>query len=206
MFILYADKNKLTLRQREPVTSGSANVYPVCFEFSGEWDGLERVAVFKSGGETVRVLLDGSGQCVIPWEVLQKPMLPLEAGVCGTYGGDTVLPTVWANLGTILPGAAPVEPSLPPTPELWRQELERKQDRLRGLPGQVAGFNEAGDLVPVDMLSGGTAYQFGHGLKKDGVTVSVDMASDENPDKTLPVSAAAMEAAVGNINVLLGTI
>ena len=42
MFILYADKNKLTLRQREPVTSGSANVYPVRSEFSGDWNGLER--------------------------------------------------------------------------------------------------------------------------------------------------------------------
>lgn len=29
MFVLYANKTKLTLRQREPVTSGSVNVYPV---------------------------------------------------------------------------------------------------------------------------------------------------------------------------------
>ena len=53
---------------------------------------------------------------------------------------------------------------------------------------------------------GGESYEFGHGLKKEGGTVSVDMASDENPDKTLPVSAAAVEAAVGNIEILLQTI
>ena len=52
----------------------------------------------------------------------------------------------------------------------------------------------------------GAAYQFGHGLKQEGVNVSVDMSSDDNPDKSLPISAASVEAAVGNIEVLLKTI
>ncbi len=130
MFILYADKNKLTVRQRESVTSGSVNVYPVRFGFSEDWDGLTRTAVFRGGGEVWSVLLDDTGECSIPWEVLQKPLTLLEAGVYGTRNGDTVLPTVWTSLGTVLPGAAPGEDAQPPTPELWQQELAGKGDHL----------------------------------------------------------------------------
>lgn len=59
MFILNANKNQLTVRQREPVTSGSVNVYTARFEFSPDWQGLTRKAVFKAGSESRTVLLDG---------------------------------------------------------------------------------------------------------------------------------------------------
>jgi len=205
MFTLYADKTQLTVRQREPVTSGSVNVYPVQFEFSEDWDGLIRTAVFKAGAESRCVPLDDSGQCVIPWEVLAKPLARLMAGVCGTQGGETVLPTVWADMGVILPGAAPGADAQPPTPNLWEQELGKKQDRLHGLPGQVVGFDESGSAVPVDRGTG-TAYEFGHGLKQSGHVVSVDAVADFSGDNTLPMTAAGVQTVVGNIDVLLGTI
>ena len=44
MFIFYANKNLLTVHQKEPITSGSANTYRVQFEFSPDWDGLSRTA------------------------------------------------------------------------------------------------------------------------------------------------------------------
>lgn len=138
MFILYANKTQLTVRRREPVTSGSANVYEALFEFSADWEGLKRTAVFQAGTERRSVLLDESGQCAIPWEVLAVPGLQLTAGVYGTGAGETVLPTVWASLGTILEGAAPGENARPPTPDLWEQELDRKADRM--------DYTEAGDL------------------------------------------------------------
>lgn len=70
MFILCADKNRLTVRQRETVTSGSVNVCAVQFLFSPDWEGMTRIAVFHGGGEPVSVLLGDSGQCAIPWEAL----------------------------------------------------------------------------------------------------------------------------------------
>ena len=70
MFVLYANKNQLHLRSREPLTSGSVNVYQALFEFSPDWDGLERVAVFRAGGESWSVALGEDGQCAIPWEAL----------------------------------------------------------------------------------------------------------------------------------------
>lgn len=130
MFLLYANKNQLTVRKREPVTSGSVNVYTAKFEFSPDWEGLTRKAVFIGSGAQVPVLLDASGECDVPWEVLTKHGQPLLAGVYGTTD-DTALPTIRASLGTILDGVtADGEPSKPPTPDIWQQELDRKGDAL----------------------------------------------------------------------------
>lgn len=130
-FILYADKNKLIVRKRGPLTSGSVGVYPVRFEFSTDWDGLSRTAVFQADGEPVRMLLDESGECGIPRELLVKPGVRLKAGVYGVQGGEIVLPTIWADLGEILRGVTmPDGGTYPPTPELWEQALNGKGDAL----------------------------------------------------------------------------
>lgn len=157
MFIFYADKNKLTVRKREAVTSGSVNAYRARFEFSADWDGLERTAVFKAGTEERSVFLDDTNECGIPWEVLVKPGVRLLAGVYGTRGGEIVLPTVWESLGTILEGVSvPQEGSYPPTPELWQQELERKGDTLEydGLNLTLMSGEKA--LSTVEIAGGGS--------------------------------------------------
>lgn len=208
MFILYADKNRLTVRKREPVTSGSVNVYTARFEFSPDWDFLERVAVFKAGAETRNVLLDDSGECVIPWEVLASHGQPLTAGVFGTRGGDTVLPTVWAGLGIVLEGVTAGADAQPPTPDLWQQELAGKGDGLTydGLNLSLVAGDRALSTVQIAGGEGGYVYRFGHGLKQDGLNVSVDAVSDFSGDNTLPMTAAGVQTTVGNIEALLATI
>lgn len=49
-------------------------------------------------------------------------------------------------------------------------------------------------------------YKFGHGLKQEGVTVSVNSVDDFSGDNTLPMTAAGVYASVGNIEALLETI
>lgn len=114
MFVLCADKTQLTVRQKEPVTSGSSNAYQVRFEFSAEWDGLARTAVFQAGCAESSVVLTGES-CAIPREVLKEPGYFLMAGVCGKLGEELVMPTVWANLGAIRTGAVH-EGEIPDTP------------------------------------------------------------------------------------------
>lgn len=106
MFVLYADKAQLDVRQREPIASGSENVHQLRFEFSPEWEGLEKTVIFQAGYAESAVALAG-GACTIPPEVLKAPGYFLMAGVCGKAGETLVMPTVWANLGLILEGAAP---------------------------------------------------------------------------------------------------
>ena len=69
IFRLYAEKTQLKVKKGEPVTSGSVNVYRVHFDFSPDWEGMMKTACFRSGSQTVSVLLDGTGECTIPWEV-----------------------------------------------------------------------------------------------------------------------------------------
>lgn len=208
MFELYANKTQLALRKGEPLTSGSVNVYPVRFEFSEDWDGMERVAVFRSGGESRSVVLDADGQCTIPWEVLTSHGRQLSAGVYGTRDGDMALPTVWAGLGFILAGAVPGDDARPPTPEVWRQELDRKGDGME-CDGRSLRLKSGDRVLSEVRIAGGAesaAYRFGHGLKQDGPDVSVDAVSDFSGDNTLPMTAAGVQAAVGSIEALLETI
>lgn len=168
MFEFYANKTRLTVRQREPVTSGSVNVYRARFEFSPDWEGLSRTAVFRAGGVSRSVLLDGAGECEVPWEVLERPNTSLEVGVYGTLRGDTVLPTDWAGLGVIQPGAAPGKGARPPTPDLWRRELDRKGDGLRYTDTGELGLY-AGDRLLSAVPIAGT-----------GTTIGWDTATDED--------------------------
>jgi len=132
MFIFYANKNLLTVHQKEPITSGSANTYRVQFEFSPDWDGLTRTACFRSGGQTISVLLDETGRCVIPWEVTRPgdSGKRLFAGVCGSDISGTVLPTIWADCGVIQPGASGESAAKPPTPRPLEMVIQSKADGL----------------------------------------------------------------------------
>lgn len=208
MFVLYANKNKLTVRQREAVTSGSVNVHEARFEFSPDWQGLTTKAVFQAGKETRAVLLDGSGECAVPWEVLAVPGVPLMAGVFGTRD-DTVLPSAWASLGVVLEGVpTDGEGARPPTPDLWEQELAGKGDALfyDGLNLSLMSGDRPLSSVRVAGGGGGVVYRFGHGLRQKGLDVSVDAVSDFSGDNTLPMTAAGVQASVGNIEALLATI
>lgn len=156
MFQLFAEKNKLAVLEREPVTSGSVNAYAVQFEFSEDWEGLDKTAVFQAGCVSREALLDPSGACVVPWEVLRVPGYQLKAGVYGKQGGEVVLPTVWADLGVILEGV-PAGGSPPPSPELWEQELARKGDRmeLEGLTLRLLSRKTPLSEVELPQPSGG---------------------------------------------------
>lgn len=98
-FILYANKNQLTARRRGPVTSGSVHVCTARFEFSDEWNGLERIAVFKAGDSSRSVLLDEANTCEVPWETLAAYMLECNSGCLnrrknrsGEMGPEAVVP------------------------------------------------------------------------------------------------------------------
>lgn len=123
MFSLQANKVHLNVVERETITSGSVNVYTVQFQFSSDWDGLTKTAVFHAADTTVSVLLDDSNECAIPWEVLQIANRALCVGVYGTRGEDVVLPTIWATLGTIKEGVCPGDSVQPPTPSVYEQIL-----------------------------------------------------------------------------------
>lgn len=153
MFILYAEKNKLTVREREPVTSGSVNTYPVRFEFSLDWDGLDRTAVFQAGCREQAVALSGVA-CTVPADVLSEPGYYLMAGVCGRSGETIVLPTVWANLGLIQEGAVSLEdippdiPDPPPSGTIDHRQLSHRDAAEQHPITSISGLKKELERIP----------------------------------------------------------
>ena len=163
MFHLQANKIYLEVCAKEGVTSGSVNVYTVRFSFNSDWDGLDRTAVFHAGDDQISVVLDGSNECQIPWEVLENPGRNLSVGVYGTKGGTVVLPTIWAQLGEIREGVSLGSTAQPPTPDVYSQILEAAEQaekiaqsvrddadagKFDGEPGPEGPQGPPGDGVP----------------------------------------------------------
>lgn len=160
MFILYANKNRLTVRKTGFVTSGSQNVNTVQFQFSTDWDGLTKTAVFKAGDDSFSVLLT-EPECPIPWEVLVTPGRTLYAGLYGTRGSELVLPTIWASLGEIQEGTKLGEDAKYPTPGVYEQIIGELANKADGM--EYDGLNlslKAGDKVldAVQITGGGGGY------------------------------------------------
>lgn len=124
MIRLSAAKAELAIVENEVVTSGAQRVFACAFTLSEDWDGLNRTAVFRAGTRSVSVLLGGDNTAEIPWEVLQTPGITLHIGLYGAGADGLVLPTVWAEIGMIRPGAYPGSDALPPTPGAYDQLVE----------------------------------------------------------------------------------
>lgn len=151
MFLLSADKSKLTVLQKGIITSGSVNVYDVKFQFDGEWNGMERVAVFRVGKERVSVVLDDANTCKLPWECVRENYVGKEVlvGVYGMVGTTVVLPTVWGSLGNVKEGAELADAALPPTPSAAEQLLAQVlAARDEALAARDAAILAAGGTIP----------------------------------------------------------
>lgn len=96
-------KNQLSITEREPITSGSVNVYQVHFHFSSHWDDLEKVAIFRTPDATINVPIENN-LVVVPWEVTTTPGYAIRIGVYGLKALEVILPTVWGSLGAVEEG------------------------------------------------------------------------------------------------------
>lgn len=144
MFVMKVDKNIATISSSEPMTHGSVNVYLIEFQFSEEWDDLDKVAVFKTGDTVVDILLDDTNMCMMPWEVLTNYGRTVKFGVYGMKDSNIVLPTTWAATDVILEGVITGASAQPPSPTLYEQLL----DRMRVLEH----LEELRSLVPLTLL------------------------------------------------------
>lgn len=114
----------------QPVTAGSRGIVTE-FELSEDYAGLVVYAVFRSQTATRDVLLsENFGPAVVPWEVLARPSLTFDVGVVGKNGdGDIVIPTIWATVGRVMPGAeaSGIEPA-DPSADIGTQIVEQARE------------------------------------------------------------------------------
>ena len=143
--IVQAQKASCRKSSGERITTGMVGKQ-VSFDFSAEWDGLVKTAVFEGSGVTKDVTLSGD-TAVIPHECLTAPGGMLRVGVFGT-DGTTQTPTVYTDIGQIEQGADPSgDTSADPTLPIWAQ-LQAMMGSLDNLTttarnNLVAAINEA---------------------------------------------------------------
>ena len=118
---IHISGNQATAEGLLPITAGTVGGrVALCFDET--WEGFQKTLVWQGSGVTVD---DCNCTGIIPHEVLTRPYSPLVLGVYGTKD-MAVTPTVWADLGQVLPGADPsgdqsADPNLP----IWAQLMQR---------------------------------------------------------------------------------
>lgn len=143
--IVQAQKASCRKSPGERITTGMVGKQ-VSFDFSAEWDGLVKTAVFEGSGVKKDVTLFGD-TAVIPHECLTAPGGMLRVGVFGT-DGTVQTPTIYADIGQIERGADPSgDTSADPTLPIWAQ-LQAMMGSLDNLTttakeNLVAAINEA---------------------------------------------------------------
>lgn len=100
------------------ITAGTVG-QKIEFRFDEEWNGLNKIAVFRGGTVAKdRQIIDGE-QMTVPHEVMAVPCDRLVVGVEGRNAdGTIVIPTTYANICTVIGGAdASGDPAIeePPT-------------------------------------------------------------------------------------------
>lgn len=156
MFVIQADKSKITIVENEILVANAVDVYPVRFVFSGDWDGFGKVAIFYNDvHETSRysVLIPDSNEVTIPHEVLKDVDAVVYVGVCGDGAPDKHLPTLIASLGRVREGiCGPSNESDDPPTSIYQQILielngirrDIEDGMLIGPPGPAGPKGEMG--------------------------------------------------------------
>lgn len=157
MFVIQADKSKLTVIENEILVSNAANVYPVRFSFSKDWDNFSKVAIFYNNFEEepqrYSMLIPDSGVVSIPTEVLKDVDGVVYVGVCGEGKTSEHLPTLIIPLGRVEQGICGDASAVSdPTPSIYQQILSElasiKADiaagKLRGPEGKRGPKGEQG--------------------------------------------------------------
>ena len=156
MIEIKVDRSFAELRSAELLTGGMIGAQ-VVFDFSDDWAGLHKTAVFTNGKVTIDVLeslWDGC-ICTVPHECLAQPYTRLRVGVYGVNGtGSLAIPTVYADCGVIHVGADPsgdegADPTLPvweqirqlATPDMSAYYTRSETDELMRYAGRVRSIN-----------------------------------------------------------------
>lgn len=183
-----------------PITSGSVGL-PVSFEFSPEWDGLAKTAVFTDGETKIDVALVEDA-CTVPAEVLANDGETLFLGVHGSNAGGTiVIPTIWGAVGHIVPGAAPsgFDPD-PPTPSWAAQVQEIAQDALNTANGvredADAGAFDGATYTPAVSAGGDLSWTNDKG-KPNPPTVNI-----KGPEGQPGQTGATPDISIGTVETL----
>lgn len=129
---------------REIIVSGTRNYYKIEGNFSSDWDGAKKYAVFPDFEYSVA--LDGLDCCVIPEEFIEKCGV-IRIGFIGyENSGNVRICTNYASI-RIIAGATEAD-TLPPVPEKnspWEEYIMGEISKISIVAGGVASIGGSVD-------------------------------------------------------------
>lgn len=162
----------------------------------GIWDNLSKTVVFR--GVITKDVITQEYVVEIPWETVAAPNKRLQVGFYGVNAaGEQIIPTLWADLGLILPGADPsgdasTDPSLP----VWAQLA----DRIDDLQDQVD------NMTPGGGSGGGVNFKPDETLRLENGILSVNTIDKVIEDDARPITSGAVYNEFSMAVALLKTI
>lgn len=167
--------------------------YTVHFDFDAEWDAYKtKTARFIFGSKYKDVVFDGN-ECPVP---IIANAYGLNVGV---FAGDlhTSTPAYVETERSILCGFGfPADPD----PDVYAQIMEK----LNMISDDIGAVVE--EYLEENPIEGGVDFDTDETLTLENGVLSVNTADAVEADNTLPITSAAVNETVGNINALLGTI
>lgn len=174
-----------------PYVCGNSD-FKVVFDFDEEWSAFpNKTARFISGSKYQDVIFSGN-ECAVP---IISNAYNIKVGV---FAGElhTTTPAEIPAVRSILCGTGtPVAPS----EDVYAQIMDLLNGLNQDIGDAVAKYLEDN---PIE----GTTFTTDETLTLDQGVLSVNTADTVEADNTLPVTSAAVQTTVGNIEVLLKTI
>lgn len=189
--VIVADKRAIAMKH-EPLVCGNSD-YIINFAFDAEWaDYQTKTARFIFDDRSYTDIIFEGNQCPVP--VLKNT----HDVIVGVYAGNlhTTTPAYLHAQRSILCGCgSPAEPD----PDVYAQIMEKLNLINEDIGGAVKDYLEE---HPIE----GMSFETDKTLTLERGILSVNTADVVEADNTLPVTSAAVNATVGNINALLETI
>lgn len=188
----------VTIRDKIAVADSTVYVcgnsdYTIRFDLDAEWAAYDtKTARFVYGSRYIDVVFDGN-EC-------QVPIIANAYGLnVGVFAGNlhTTTPAYIRTERSILCGAgAPAAPSS----DVYNEIM----DKLNMISDDIGAAVE--DYLEKNPIEGGVDFETDATLTLENGVLSVNTADVVEADNTLPVTSAAVNVTVGNINALLETI
>lgn len=132
MIKVYCNGTRIQCLRQGELNVGMAGA-PIEFDFSSEWDGLGKTAVFRCDGSK-DMIIGADGKTTVPTEILTTPGMDVEVGVYAVKEDGTTwpAPTTYCKIGRVGEGADPSgDESYPPTPDVGEQAVAAASKALQ---------------------------------------------------------------------------
>lgn len=178
-----------------PVTD-AVNQYLCHFDFDNAWDGLNRTAIFKNSSYNIvkNMALNSSGECYIPWEVLENPgticIEVLGTEVRGEVVTERLLSTLVVLHWNVQEGLLDLSANKLPTPSEYEQFVSNVEEYTQSAIDSAQTASEAATTA-THVASNASSFEASASASANAAAASASTASSAATTATGAIASVA---------------